>query len=88
MGWGSNLGSLWQALSSLPSMSSTCLHATFLRNRQKKLLVLENKFHHAFSYENCDGCAIRKLHLAVLVAIRKSQLGVHKKALKKPRVKM
>jgi hypothetical protein len=63
----------------------TC--AFFVR-KTKKLLVLENKFHHAFSYENCDCCAIHKLYLAVLVAIRKSQLAVHKKALKLPRVKM
>jgi hypothetical protein len=52
----------------------------------KKLLVLENEFHHAFSYKNCAGCAIRKLHLAllvVLVAICKSPLAVRKKASKK-----
>ncbi len=59
--------------------------------RQKKLLVFENKFHRAFSYKNCSGCAIRKSHLAVLAvldAIRKSQLAVRKKALKKLRIKM
>jgi hypothetical protein len=56
--------------------------------KTKKLLVFENKFHHAFLYENCAGCTICKLQLAVLVAIRKSQLGVHKKASKKLHVKM
>ncbi len=30
--------------------------------KTKKLLVLENESHHAFSYENGDGCAIRKSH--------------------------
>ena len=60
----------------------------FFTRKTKKLLVLGNDFHHAFLYENCAGCAICKLHLAVLVAIRKSQLVVHKKALKLPRVKM
>ncbi len=34
-------------------------------------------------YKNCADCAIRKLHLAVLVAICKSQLAVHKKAVHK-----
>jgi hypothetical protein len=60
----------------------------FLCQRQKKLLVFENKFHHAFLYENCAGCPICKLQLAVLVAICKLQLGVHKKASKKLHVKM
>ncbi len=54
----------------------------------KKLPVFENKFHHAFLYEHCAACAICKLHLAVLVAIGKSQLVVRKKALKKLWVKM
>jgi hypothetical protein len=42
-------------------------------------------------YKNCAGCAIRKLHLAVLVvlvAIYKSQLAVRKKASKKLHIKM
>ena len=59
-------------------------------SKNKNLLVFENKFHHAFSYENCTGCAIRKSHLAVLVVlvgILKSQLAVHKKALKKLGIK-
>jgi hypothetical protein len=43
------------------------------------LLAFENEFHHAFSYKKCAGCAIRKLHLAVLVAICKSELAVSKK---------
>jgi hypothetical protein len=43
--------------------------------KDKKLPVYEN----AFSCENCAGCAIRKLHLAVLVAFCKSQLAVQKK---------
>ncbi len=57
----------------------------------KKLLVFENEFQHAFSYENCAGCAIRKSYLAVLVAlvaICKSQLAVRKKASKKLSVKI
>ncbi len=72
----------------MASISLTCLRAAFLLERQKKLLVFENKFHRAFSYKNCSGCAIRKLHLAVLVAICKLQLAVRKKALKKLRIKM
>jgi hypothetical protein len=52
------------------------------------LLVFKNEFPHAFLYENRAGCAICKLHLVVLVATRKSQLALHKKALKKPRIKM
>jgi hypothetical protein len=48
--------------------------------KDKKLLVFENKFHHAFLLENCDGCAVRKSHLAVLVASCKSQLPVYKKS--------
>jgi hypothetical protein len=52
--------------------------------KDKKLLVFENEFHHAFSSQNCGSCDIRKSHLAVLVAICKSQLVVLKKALKKP----
>jgi hypothetical protein len=51
-------------------------------SKNKRLLVFENKFHHAFSYENCVGCAIWKSHLAVLVAIPESQLAVLKKASK------
>jgi hypothetical protein len=56
--------------------------------KDKKQLVFENKFHHAFLYENCDGYALWKSHLVVLVAICKSQLAVCKKALKKTRVKI
>jgi hypothetical protein len=51
----------------------------FFTRKTKKLLVFENELHHAFLYKNCAGCAIRKLHLAVLVAIRKAQLSVQKK---------
>jgi hypothetical protein len=57
----------------------------------KKLLLFENEFQHAFLHENCAGCAIRNLHLALLVvvvAIRKLQLAVRKKASKKPSVKI
>jgi hypothetical protein len=50
----------------------------FFTRKTKKLLVFENKPHHAFLYKNCAGCAIRKSHLAVLVAIRKAQLTVQK----------
>jgi hypothetical protein len=64
------------------------VYAHFFARKTKKLLVFKNKFHHTFSYKNCAGCAIRKAHLGVLVAIRKSQLAVLKKALKKLRVKM
>jgi hypothetical protein len=63
------------------------VYANLFAWKTKKLLVFENKFHHAFLYKNCAGCAICKLHLAVLVAICKSQLTVHKKALKKLHVK-
>ncbi len=56
--------------------------------KTKKLLVFENEFHHAFSYENSAGCAICKLHLAVLVAICKSQLAVRKKSFEKAVHKM
>jgi hypothetical protein len=55
--------------------------------KDKKLLVFENEFHHTFLSQICGGCDIRKSHLAVLVAICKSQLVVLKKASKKPRVK-
>ena len=50
--------------------------------------VFENEFPNAFSYKNCAGCAIRKSHIAVLVAIRKSQLAVRKKSLKKLCIKI
>ncbi len=60
----------------------------FCAQKTKKLFVFENEFHDAFSNENCLGCAICKLHLAVLVAICKLQLAVHKKASKKLRIKM
>jgi hypothetical protein len=60
----------------------------FSHKRQKKLLVFEDKFHHAFSYKKNSGCAICKLRLAVLVALRKSQLAMHKKASKVLRIKM
>jgi hypothetical protein len=46
-------------------------------HKAKKLLVFVKKIHHAFSYESCAGCAIQKLHLAVLVAIPKSQFHQH-----------
>ncbi len=52
----------------------------FFTQKTKSCLFLENEFHHAFSYKNCAGCAIRKSHLAVLVAICKLQLAVRKKA--------
>jgi hypothetical protein len=39
-------------------------------------------------YKNYADCAIRKSHLAVLVAICQLQLNVGKKASKKPRIKM
>jgi hypothetical protein len=55
----------------------------FFAWKTKKLLVFENEFHHAFLYKNCADCAICKLHSAVLVAIRKSQLVVHRKNFKK-----
>jgi hypothetical protein len=55
----------------------------FFVGKTKKLLVFENKFHRAFSCENCAGCAIYKSHLAVLVAIRKLQLAAHKKSFEK-----
>ncbi len=61
---------------------------SFFTQKTKKLLISENEFHHAFSYEICAGCAIRKSRLAVLVAIRKSQLAVRKKTSKKLRIKM
>jgi hypothetical protein len=54
---------------------------SFFTRKTKKLLIFENEFQHAFLYENCAVCAIRKSHLAVLVVqvtIRKSQLAVHK----------
>ncbi len=51
---------------------------SFLTQKTKKFHVFENEFHHAFLYKNCAGCAIRKLHKAVLVAIRKSQKAMHK----------
>ncbi len=60
---------------------------TFLHERQKSCLFLKTNFTVLFSYKNCSSCAIHKLHLAVLVAICKSQLAVHKKALKKLCVK-
>jgi hypothetical protein len=60
----------------------------FFMRKTKKLLVFKNKFHHAFSFKNCAGCAIRKSHLAVLVATRTLQLDVRKKALKKLCIKM
>jgi len=75
-------------LSLLPSISSTCLFCGFFVRKTKKLLVFENKFHHALLYKNCTGCAIRESHLAVLVAICKSQLAMHKKDLKKLRIIM
>jgi hypothetical protein len=49
---------------------------SFFVKKTKKLLIFENEFHHAFSYEICAGCAIRK-----------SQLAVFKKALKKQHIK-
>jgi hypothetical protein len=55
----------------------------YFTQKTKKLIVFENEFHHALLYENCDGYVVRKSHLAVLVAICKSQLVVYKKALKK-----
>jgi hypothetical protein len=64
---------------------------SFFTQKTKKLLVFENEFYHAFSCENCAGCAIHKSHLAVPVvqdAIHKSKLAVRKKALKKLRIKM
>ncbi len=60
----------------------------FFAQKTKKLLVFENKFHHAFSYKNCAGCVIHKLLLTVLVAIRKLQLAMRKKSFKKPCIKM
>jgi hypothetical protein len=54
----------------------------FFKRKTKKLLVFENEFQNAFLYKNLAGCAIRKLHLAVLVAIHKSQLALCKKASK------
>ncbi len=57
-------------------------HGLFMR-MTKKLLVFENKFHSAFLYENCADSDIRKLHLAVLVAICKSQLAVCRKSFEK-----
>ncbi len=51
-------------------------------------MFFENEFHHAFLYKNCAGCAIHKLHLAVPVAIRKSQLAVRKKSFEKDVHKM
>jgi hypothetical protein len=59
--------------------------------KDKKLLVFGNKFHHDSLYKNCSRCANHKSLFAVLVllvAIRKSQLVVHKNFSKKPRVKM
>jgi hypothetical protein len=63
------------------------MHGFFAR-KTKKLLIFSNEFHHDFLYENCAGCVICKSHLAVPVAIRKSQLALHNKALKKPCIKM
>jgi hypothetical protein len=59
------------------------VYARLFHLKDKKLLVFKNQFHHAFSYKNCAGCAIRKSHLAVLVAIRKSQLALRKKSFEK-----
>jgi len=56
---------------------------SFFTGKTKKLLVFENEFHLAFSYENCASCAIHKLHLAVLVVICKSQLALSKKSFEK-----
>jgi hypothetical protein len=61
---------------------------SFMCERQKKLLVFENKVHHDSLYKNCSGCAIHKLHLAVLIAICKLQLAAYKNLSKKPRVKI
>jgi hypothetical protein len=55
----------------------------FFVRKTKKLLVFENKFPHALLYKNCTGCAIRESHIAVLVAICKSQLAMHKKSFEK-----
>ncbi len=58
----------------------------FFTQKTKSCLFFKNKFHHAFLYKNCAGCAIHKSHLAVLlvlVVICKSQLAKHEKALKK-----
>jgi hypothetical protein len=41
----------------------------FFTRKTKKWLVFEKEFHHAFSYKNCAGCAIRKSHLVVLVVL-------------------
>jgi hypothetical protein len=60
----------------------------FFMRKTKKLLVFENEFDHAFSYKNCAGCAIHKLHLAVLIAICNPQLAMRKKASKKLHRKM
>jgi len=54
------------------------LYVQLFNLKHKKLHVFENEFHNAFLYKNCAGCAIRKLHKAVLVAIRKSQKAMHK----------
>ncbi len=67
----------WPMLPSGVNFINMCT-CGFFAGKTKNLLVFENEFHHAFSYENCAGCAIRKLHLAVLavlVAIHKLQLG-------------
>jgi hypothetical protein len=61
---------------------------SFFTRKTKKLLVFENEFHHAFLYKNCAGRAIRNSHLAVPVAIRKSQIAVRKKASKNPHIKL
>jgi hypothetical protein len=65
---------------------------SFFTRKTKKLLIFENELHHAFSYENCAVCAIRKSHLVVLavhVAICKSQISCAQFiALIKPHVKM
>jgi hypothetical protein len=61
---------------------------SFFTQKTKKLLVFENEFHHAFSYKNFAGRAIRKSHLAVPVAIHKSQIAVRKKASKNPHIKL
>jgi len=63
------------------------MHCYFVQ-KTKKLLVLENEFHHAFSYEYCAGCAIHKSYLVVPVAIHKLQLAVRKKSFEKAAHKM
>jgi len=59
------------------------MHSFFVR-KTKMLLVFENKFHYDSLYKNCSGCANHKSLFAVLLAIRKSQLVVHKNFSKKP----